>query len=353
MELVLYEPGLGYYRRRDDRATRAGDYLTAPEMDPIFGAALAIQLDEMWRRVGEPRPFVLREHGAGAGALPVAVLEQLRRMGSALADALRYEPVEVGGERLAAIEERLAGSGLEASAPSAPPWVGCLLANELVDALPVHRLEAASDASVVEVGVTWWDGWFADVAWPADAWLVEHATEAGGSLAPGERTEVRPGVDRWLAEATDGLDRGYVVLIDYGDDPSTLRARMPEGTVRTYRRHEAGDDPYRAVGETDLTAHVDFAELERAAREADLSVLGRTTQAEFVAGLEIGELLVELRERPDTSVERYLTARSAVARLLDPAALGRFRVVILSRGVDPDASLRGLSFHLPNRGGAK
>ncbi len=353
MELALYEPGLGYYRRRDDRATRTGDYLSAPEMDPIFGAALAVQVQEMWNRLGEPRTFVLREHGAGAGALPAAVVEQLRRMGSRLVEALRYEPVEVGPERLGAISARLAGSGIGASGPSAGPWVGCLLANELIDALPVHRLEGAADGSVDEVGVTWQDGWFADASWPADASLIGLLTAAGGSLAPGERTEVRPGVDRWLAEAAAELDRGYVVLIDYGDDAAALRRRMPEGTVRTYRRHEVGSDPFRAVGETDLTAHVDFAALERAAVAAGLTVLGRTSQAEFVAGLDIGELLVELRERPDTTVERYLTARSAVARLLDPAALGRFRVLILGHGVDTDAPLRGLSFRLPVRGGSQ
>jgi SAM-dependent MidA family methyltransferase len=342
MELALYEPGLGYYRRHDDRATRSGDFLSAPEMDPIFGSGMAVQLEEMWERLERPDPFVLREHGAGTGRLGSDVRAALESAGSALADALRYEPVEVGPERFPVARP------LDA----ARPFSGCLFANELLDALPVHRLEAGPEGELREIGVTWSDGWFADAPMPPAPSAAGHLDEAGMRLGSGERIEWRPGAATWLSEAVAPLERGYVVLIDYGASPSELRHRMPRGTVRTYRRHHAGDDPYRAVGESDLTAHVDFAALERAARDAGLDVLGRTSQAEFLAGLEIGELLVALRERPDTTAERYLTARSAVLRLLDPLQLGAFGVLLLGRGVPAEPTLRGLRFRLPERGAA-
>lgn len=341
MELALYEPGLGYYRRRGDRATRSGDFLSAPEMDPIFAAALAAQLEEMWERLERPDRFVLREHGAGTGRLGEDVRAALEATRSELLRAFVYEPLEIGPERLPA-----AGP-----VDVERPFTGCLLANELLDALPVHRLEAGPDGEVREVGVTWSEGWFADAPLPIEPGIAADLAERGLRPGPGERVEWRPAAAAWLSGAVAPLERGYALLIDYGGDPSALLRRMPRGSVRTYRRHHAGDDPYRAVGESDLTAHVDFEALERVAPDTGLDVLGRTSQAEFLAGLEIGELLVRLRERPGTTAERYLTARSAVLRLLDPAQLGAFSVLVLGRGVAAEPPLRGLRFRLPDRHG--
>jgi SAM-dependent MidA family methyltransferase len=339
MELALYEPGLGYYRRHDDRATRSGDFLTAPEMDPIFASALAAQLEEMWQRLGRPEAFTLRDHGAGTGRLGDDLRAALEASGSALVEGFRYEPVEIGPERLPA-----------ESVDPQRPFIGCLLANELVDALPVHRLEAGDDGELHEIGVGWHDGWFVDTPMAISDGAQAALDSSGVRPGAGQRIDVRPAAGSWLRAATAPLERGWAVLIDYGASAAELLRRMPEGTVRTYRRHHAGDDPFLAVGATDLTAHVDFQALERSAAEAGLDSLGRTSLAEFLAGLEIGERLVELRGTPGTTAERYLTARSAVLRLLDPRQLGGFGVLVLGRGVPAAPPLRGLSFRLERAG---
>src|SRR6476646_6139800 len=158
MDLALYDPDGGYYRATDARPGRAGDFLTAPEMHPVFGWALAGLLEDVWRRLGEPRPFVLREHGAGTGALALAILDRLERTGSPLRDALAYDPVEVEPGRLDAIAATFAGRGatdrLLDTDHRGGPVTGIVLANEVLDALPVHRVRRRGDRLVeIAVGV--------------------------------------------------------------------------------------------------------------------------------------------------------------------------------------------------------
>jgi len=149
MALALYDPEAGYYaapRTRDgdgDRGPgRAGDFLTAPEGHPIFGWAIARQLEQAWERLGRPDRFVVREHGAGLGGLALGILDGLRRSGSALLEAVRYQVVELHEGKVEAIRERLTTAGLGDWLEPADdePAPGAVLANELLDALPVHRV---------------------------------------------------------------------------------------------------------------------------------------------------------------------------------------------------------------------
>lgn len=357
MEVALYDRQDGYYAARGEepdrgpRTSREGDYLTAPEMDPLFGQVLARQLEECWERLGRPAGFTLCDAGAGTGSLGLAVLDELQRRGTTLGDALAYLPLEVDPAREAAIRARLAavghGSHLAPPSAGAAPIVGVVVANELLDALPVHRLQQQA-GQVREILVGWRDGWFADVLGPpSDPRLVEALALSGVRLAEGQRAEVSLAASAWVSALPQRLARGYALLIDYGGPAAALYgARHPEGLLRTYRAHHAGDDPYRAVGEQDLTAHVDTSGLERAARAAGLEVLGRTTLMEALAGLDAGGVLNELGRRPDADARRYRTARSALVRLLDPAAMGRFQVLVLARDVAPGPPLRTLAFRL-------
>ena len=136
-----------------------------------------------------------------------------------------------------------------------------------------------------------------------------------------------------MAEAAGGLRRGALLLIDYGYQAAELYdpIRRREGTLRAYLRHRVHDDPYIHVGRQDLTAHVDVTAVERAAAGAGLTHLGTTTQAEFLVGLGIGDLLQGIQADPATTLEGYLTVRSALMRMLDPGAMGRFRVMGFGR----------------------
>ena len=158
MELALYHPALGYYATRHDRGTRSGDFLTAPETHPIFGRAIARQLDELWRAVGSPSEFGVFEYGAGSGRLAIDLLRGLAAERSSLASAAMYGPVEISPEREGLVRQRLEDEGFgDRLALETAATVGCVLANEFLDALPVHRV-VQNNGMLSELLVDWQDG---------------------------------------------------------------------------------------------------------------------------------------------------------------------------------------------------
>ncbi|MDQ3871327.1 MAG: SAM-dependent methyltransferase, partial [Chloroflexota bacterium] len=239
MSLALYHPEHGYYVRSADRPTRAGDFLTAPETHPLFGHALGRQLDEMWRLLDQPRPFTLREYGPGTGSLAEAVLDGLRADRSALLDAIRYEPLDVAPARAAEISDRLAAGGF-GGVPAAPDpgaaVTGCVLANELLDALPVHRVTVLG-GQLRELYVAWRDGWFADeTGEPSTEALAGYLERAGVRLRDGQQAEVNLAAVDWIADVAQRLARGYLLVIDYGHPAGELYGpRRLRGTLMAYR----------------------------------------------------------------------------------------------------------------------
>lgn len=354
MELALYDPRGGYYRAAAARPGRQGDFLTAPETHPIFGAVMANGLVEIWQGLGRPDPFVLREYGAGSGAMAEAILERLAVAAPDLAEALRYQPVEVEPRRLDELDERLGRRGWadrveRIALATLDPIVGVALANEVLDALPTHRV-VRRDGRLREVFTDWRDGGFVDIeADPSAPDLGRRLADEGVQLSEGQRGEICLAVDSWVAEAAAGLGRGVLLLIDYGYTADELydSVRRREGTLLAYVRQRAHGDPYRHVGRQDLTAHVDVTAVERAAARAGLDHLGTTTQAEFLVGLGMERLLREIQDDPATTLEGYLAVRSGVMRLLDPAATGRFRVMGFARGLAAAPPLSGFAYRAP------
>jgi SAM-dependent MidA family methyltransferase len=343
MELALYEPEAGYYtaHRSDDEAAagpgRAGDFLTAPEGHPIFGWALARHLESVWEALDRPARFVVREHGAGTGALAAGILDGLRRADSALREAIRYQVVDASETRLAALRQRLEASGLAATLEpfDSRPERGAVVANELVDALPVHRVEGGPDGALLERFVTLGaDGGFATtLGAPSTPALAARLRAEGIELAPGQPAEVCLAIDPWVADAGAGLAAGELLLIDYGYPADELYRPERGSTLRAYHRHRVHADPLVAIGRQDLTAHVDLTAVERAAVAAGLTPIGRTTQARFLAALGAGELLVGLQGEPTTDLAGYLEAKSALVRMLDPRVTGGFTVLAFGRGL--------------------
>jgi SAM-dependent MidA family methyltransferase len=232
------------------------------------------------------------------------------------------------------------------------PIDGVILANEVLDALPVHRV-MGRDGVLVERFVTWADSGFAETdGEPSVPALAERLDREGIVLADGQRAEICLELDGWVAGVAAGLRRGVLQLIDYGHPAAELYdpIRRRDGTLRAYLRHTVHDDPYVHVGWQDLTAHVDVTAVGAAAASAGLTHLGTTTQAEFLAGLGAGDLLAELGRSPDTQLEDYLTARSSLLRMLDPAAMGRFRVMGFGRDWPADVPLPGFAFRLTRPG---
>ncbi len=350
MERALYEPGHGYYRRPDPGPGTAGaDFLTSPEAHPIFGAAIGRLLEQAWDAMGRPAPFTVTEPGAGTGALAAGMLGGLRDLGSPLLAAIRYRPVEVEAARLDALRARLAAADLadrlspatDADAGSEPDdatRIGAVVANEVLDALPVHRV-IGRPGGLRELLVTTDDaGAFAWLeAEPTTGKLAALLAAERIILADGQVTEVCLAIDGWLAGATRHLARGLVVLVDYAAEPADLHGpARPEGTLRAFARHAVGADPFRHVGRQDLTATVDLAAIRAAAARAGLAPIGETTQAELLARAGTSDLTDAYLRRPGVTLQDALDLRSALARLMDTRGMGGYRVLAFGRGLPSD-----------------
>jgi SAM-dependent MidA family methyltransferase len=345
MELALYDPDAGYYVTGAGGPGRHGDFLTAPESHPIFGWAVARHLESVWDALDGPARFVVREHGAGTGALAAGILDGLRRSSAPLLEAIRYQAIEAAPARLEALVRRLEGAGLARYLDPADeaPADGAVIANELLDALPVHRVEGGPQGRLLERYVVL-DEPFATALGPASTPALAERLEAEGvRLGPGQEGEVCLFLDGWIAAAAAPLARGELLLVDYGHPSAELYAPARGSTLRAYHRHRVHADPLVGIGRQDLTAHVDLTAVERAALAAGLESRGQARQAEFLAGLGIGELLVGLQSEEATTLESYLEARSALVRMLDPRATGAFRVLGFGRGLPADAAIRGFA----------
>jgi SAM-dependent MidA family methyltransferase len=315
MERALTEPGLGYYATSELRPTRDGDFLTAPELHPLFGRCLGRFVAGAWQRAGSPDRYVIREHGAGRGTLSETTLAGLAADASALARHLEWQRLDLPGR----------------SVPTRGP-VDLVVANEYLDALPTHRLVQAG--GLREAWVEWRDGWFREAQGePSSPDLAAHLSAVGAELREGQRADICLAVPRWMAEAASTLRPGGLLLvIDYGHEAAELYGpRRMAGSLLAYRAHRLVDDPFTAVGHTDITSHVDITALQAAAGAAGLEDLGDTTQGRFLAALGLGQLLSEQGRHPGAEPEAYLLARSAVARFLDPRHLGGFRVLLWGR----------------------
>ncbi len=319
MELALYDPADGFYATGGG-AGRQGDFLTSPEVGPLFGAVLARALDSWWRDLDEPEPFTVVEAGAGRGSLARAVLGAA----PACRPALRYIAVE-----RSAVLRGQHPTEVESVAELPPgPVTGVVLANELIDNLPFRLLERDPDGWQ-EVRV---DDRVAEV-------LVPDPSGTGARLAPGApvgaRIPIQVAAAGWLADALGLVARGRVVLVDYADSTPSMACRPWTDWVRTYRGHARGSHPLADLGRQDVTCEVAVDQLS-----AVRAPLVDRSQAEFLRAHGIDELAAAARtawqERAHVGDLQALVARSRVAEaaaLTDPSGLGAFRVLEWAQGV--------------------
>ncbi len=340
MAMALYQPGLGYYCSARVQMGREGDYLTSPEVSPVFGALAGRQLREMWEVIGQPEAFDIVEAGAGTGALCRDVLRWVRRTAPRFFEALTYTMIEVSPALASRQRVALQADGAVADrvrwAEALPAGVeGCILSNELLDSMAVHQVEMR-EGRLMEVFVGWEGGRFVEQLEGLSTAEIEGYFARLG-LLPGEgcRAEVNLEAVRWMAEAGRSLTRGFVMTLDYGYEAEELFAPWRrDGTLLCFYRHNASGDPYARLGRQDMTSHVDFTSLRRAGEGAGLTALGMTSQSEFLSNLGIAEAVRPVGEG-DVSLEAYYARRRAVTELVDPAGLGRIRVLIDAKGVGP------------------
>jgi SAM-dependent MidA family methyltransferase len=342
METVLYHPQLGYYATREPMGHER-DYLTSPEVHPIFGALVGKQIEQIWEVLGRPERFDLVEQGAGTGLLARDILRWAARRAPELARVLRYRIVEISASLRRRQEETLSTAGGRVEWLEALPDEidGCLLSNELLDSFPVHRV-VREDGALREIYVSHGGGRFEEVHGPlSNERIATYFDDLG--LLPGEgcTAEVNLHAIDWMAAAAKALRRGFVLTFDYGYPAVELYAPWRrDGTLLCFYRHNPSSDPYARIGKQDITAHVDFASLMRAGERCGLEVAGFTTQARFLAALGIGAGVEAIAKESPDALEEYYARRRAVQELTDPVGLGRIRVLAQRKGV-PAAELIG------------
>ncbi len=352
MDLALYHPTHGYYQSQAARPGRGGDFLTSPELSPFFGWCLMRQIRQIWEGAGRPDPFTVLEYGAGGGRLAHDILLAARSESPQLADCLHYRLHESNPHRRSDARALLDGAGFAGrvafeepsqTAREAPPFVGVVLTNEFVDALPVHRVVGGEGGAILERYVRWEaanERFVDELDRPSTPQLVGSLAAGGVALAVGQEAEINLAAGAWLATVAARLTRGVVLTIDYGYPTTELYApRRRAGTFLCYHRHTANDEPYARIGRQDMTAHVDFGALTREGGRQGLATLGLTTQGPFLSNVGLGDLLVTA-QTPGRALDAYLADRSAVLALIEPGGMGRFGVLAQGKGYIP-APLHG------------
>ncbi len=327
MEMALYYPGLGYYNSEKPRIGKKGDYYTSPNLTPAFGEMLGKQLEEMWGILGE-KEFTVVEMGAGTGLLSMDVIEYLKR-NDELYDCLNYCILERSPAMRKEQQERL-GEKVSwfCSLQELSGMKGCIFSNELVDAFPVHRVVMENE--LMEVFVDYRDG-FVEMLKPASDELKNYFFELDVILANGYRTEVNLDMLKWIQEIGSALDRGFVITIDYGYPSSELYLEhRNRGTLMCYHKHIAGEDPYRYIGEQDITSHVNFSALSHWGEKNRLELCGFTDQAHFLLGLGIDEYLRIAQEKdPVNYWKKLLPVKTLLMEIGET-----FKVLVQKKGVE-------------------
>jgi SAM-dependent MidA family methyltransferase len=365
MELCLYDPELGYYSRNTAQFGKAGDFYTSSDVHAVFGRLLARQFEEMWRVLGSPNHITLRELGPGRGLFAQDVLDWSEKKFPDFFGAVRY----VMEERSPALRQRIetvlsrhihsekaqikpspslnpcAADFLSPAAegrknpPSADTPV-IIFANEFFDAIPI---EIVSPQGSLRIDSR--DGRFVENWAPLSSEELEFLDRYSIHPEPGERVEVPLQSQTHMSMAAD-LERGFVIVIDYGYTREEQLAGRHRGTLKAIRQHSVSENPYEAPGEQDITADVNFAALAAAAEKQGMQTQKLVTQSQFLLGIGEANEFADAFEECCLPQERAKVALQ-LKHLVTPAGMGEsFHVLIGSKGVarEKAAALSGLNF---------
>lgn len=335
MQRCLYQPGLGYYSAGSHKLGQGGDFTTAPEISPLFGYAVANQLHDALQQCTTKQ---ILEFGAGSGQLAIAMLTQFERL-NALPE--RYFILEISAE-LQARQQQL----IQEQRPDLADrveWIqtlpevfnGVMLANEVCDAMPVHLLRLTA-SGMFERGVSIENGNFIwhdkTLTHPRLISVAEHINKS--SPVENYLSEVNLNAIDWIKTAADSLQQGAIFIIDYGYPHSDYYAvERTQGTLRSYYRQQAIDDPLQLPGLQDISAHVEFTTLAETALEAGCHVAGFHEQGDFLVAGNITQIAAQLEAESDALT--WLEHSAAMKQLLMPNVMGyQFKVLSLSKAIE-------------------
>lgn len=332
MQLALYAPQYGYYQSNQAKFGRQGDFVTAPEITPLFGQTLALQCQTILTQLTSP---CVLEFGAGTGRLCIDILKQLAQLNCL---PTTYYILEVSGflrhhqktlfEQ--EIPEYLSRIQWLDSWPTSP-FSGVIIANEVLDAMPVHRFLRSSD-NILESMIVWDETQQACVekfCASQDPTLIDYVTtHIPSSYAP-YCSEVNLLLPGWFQACYQALEEGIILCFDYGFPRHEYY--LPErnqGTIMCHYQHRAHPNPLIHIGEQDITAHVDFTHVAEAAHDAGFTVAGYTNQASFLVNAGMLSLLENSLQTP----QQKANSLQAVKKLLQPHEMGElFKVIALTK----------------------
>lgn len=337
MEQALYHPEFGYYSSGKCQIGRQGDYFTNVSVGPLFGRIMAVQFADMWEKLGRPDEFTVVEQGAHDGRFAADVHNAARSYAPEFFAALRYCVVEPS-QVLRARQKDLFGEFGEkiswrASLDELDPFCGVHFSNELLDSLPVRLIRLENSGEWVERTVADSAGGFVFSATPIrDEKFRDRIAKIPQPLDSDYETEVNLLASDWIENVASKLEPGYVLAVDYGYPRDEFYSPSRNtGTLQSYAKHQRGGSVLDDVGESDITAHVEWTSLVESGERAGLSLAGFADQHHFITGLLLSLTIND-------------SDRRQLQTLLHPEFLGtRFQYLALGKGA-PVAGLKGFRF---------
>lgn len=343
MQAALYAPHFGYYTGGSTKFHTAGDFTTAPEITPLFGQTLANQVQQILQQCAGT---TILEFGAGSGALAESILVSLNQLGL---PNIQYCILELSPTLRQRQQARLAPFAKQVqwleTLPSA--FTGCVIANEVLDAMPIHLVQRDQNGAILELGV----GLNTDTSASAPSPFVLLGRPASTELAQladsrlpdlaGYRSEINLHAESWIQAMGQWLKKGAALLIDYGfSQREYYHPQRHMGTLMCHFRHFAHDESLILPGFQDITAHVDFTAIADAAIAAQLDVLGYASQAHFLLNSGLPQHLEQLQTQLDMQQPAHLQSWtqqvSAVQKLLSEAEMGElFKVMAIGKHIEP------------------
>jgi SAM-dependent MidA family methyltransferase len=332
IELALYHPRLGYYSQERLRVGRRGDFITNVSVGRLFGEILADQIVELWELLDRPPEFTIVEAGAETGELASDLLSRLSQVGSGVTwSYVIAEPNEGKGEQQ---RQKLTGSSVRwvRRLAELDPIIGIILGNELLDAIPARIVELSED-QWREVCVALEGSTFKFSSEPIkDPRLTARIAKIPLVLPQPYRTEVNVAAKDWISDAAKTLQRGFILMIDYGYSRSDYYSPLrTQGTLALYRNQQRQENIFEEIGQTDITTHVEFTAIAEAGLEAGCQLTGFTDQHHFMVGA--GENRMRSFESSEGGKDRDRFLR-AYKTLMHPEMMGlAFKYLLLGKDV--------------------
>ena len=339
MEMALYEPGMGYYSAGAHKLGAGGDFITAPELSPLFGAAIVSTILPILEGLkAQGLPAKILEFGAGTGKLAESILTRLNDLGFQLDG---YDIIEISPDLTQRQQERLHKLAAELELSTKCSWLssltenfkGVILANEVIDAIPC-------DAIIYQNGFWYWcgvsfaeDKFFWKTGKPAEQALLPESL-LSGNFSEGYVTELHPQANAWIRQIAKHLDAGLFLTFDYGfPEGEYYHPQRIEGTLMAHHRHHAIQDPFYLPGLCDLTTHVEWAQIARSALAENVDDVYLTNQAAFLLDAGIGDIALEIGD--PSNPETFLPISNSLQKLLSEAEMGElFKAFAFSKKLD-------------------